>query len=80
MSGCYSGKVTVISTDFTPVLTQVRLQDEELVVREVFTSNLKLSWHMLQMNVRLNVETDASCLYSWLAFVVTAGARTIPGL
>lgn len=57
MSGCYSGKVTVISTDFTPVLTQVRLQDEELVVREVFTSNLKLSWHMLQMNARLNAET-----------------------
>lgn len=57
MSGCYSGKVTVISTDFTPVLTQVRLQDEELVVREVFTSNLKPSWHMLQMNARLNAET-----------------------
>lgn len=57
MSGCYSGKVTVISADFTPVLTQVRLQDEELVVREVFTSNLKPSWHMLQMNARLNVET-----------------------
>lgn len=57
MSGCYSGKVTVISADVTPVLTQVRLQDEELVVREVFTSNLKLSWHMLQMNARLNAET-----------------------
>lgn len=36
------------------ILAQVRIRDEELVVREVFTSNLKLSWHMRWLTVAAN--------------------------
>ncbi len=36
------------------ILTQVRIQDEELVVREVFTSNLMLGWQIRSWTVAAN--------------------------
>ena len=69
MSGCYSGEVTVISRDVTAsehryclslVMHEVRIQNEEPVVREVFTWNLMLSWHLPSLTVSVTLlDADA---------------------